>query len=63
MKEVKSWTKITDNEVQMVWKCPHCGVKAIVTPEMYADVGVPICYENTACNGTDMHYVQTEILK
>ena len=57
------WTKIEDSKIQHVWKCPECGVKAIIPPTFYNDNGTPMCIADRDCEGTDMEYSHTEILK
>ena len=60
----KKWTKIADSKVQMVWRCPVCEATVIVNPTFYEDAGTPICTsKNLSCDGNDMKYVRTEILK
>lgn len=58
------WTKIEDSKVQMFWKCPECQEEVIIPPSFYEESGTPICPNpKSNCEGTDMAYVRTEILK
>lgn len=58
------WTKIEDIDVRHIWKCPECGKEVIIDPTWnYADDGAPICTGEKSCDGMEMEYVRTEILK
>lgn len=62
---MKKWTKIADNKIQMVWKCKACGEVTVVPPTYYEESGTPCCSVLSVdrCEGDDMVYVRTEILK
>ena len=53
------WSKIKDEDVRTVWKCPECGDKASVSPDFFQESGTPVC-----CNcDKDMDYLHTQILR
>ena len=59
----KTWKKIDDTFVRHVWECRVCKSQAKVYPNFYADAGTPICMTEGECEGDDMEYVRTEMLK
>jgi len=62
--EKRPGRKIADNKVVSIWKCPECGHEAVIPPTFYGEAGSPMCSVNESkCNGQDMEYVETRILK
>ena len=57
-----AWQKIDDKNVRHVWekaaddRCPESDQEVAVSPDYYAEAGIPIC----GC-GRDMVYGHTEI--
>ena len=61
------WVIVGDSKVRHIWSCSTCGQKQEVSPESYQEVGTPICdggpNGDSCCEGKDMNYICTEILK
>lgn len=55
--EGDNWSKIHEDRVRHLWKCPDCEDEVYVGPDFYADSGEPHC---CACE-CDYEYVHTEI--
>lgn len=55
--EGENWSKIHDDTVRHLWKCPDCEDEAYVGPGFYAVSGEPHC---DGCE-RDYEYVHTEI--
>ena len=58
----KKWVELKA-EIRHIWKCNKCGKEVDVESSFYQESGTPICYGNPDCDGDDMYYVRTEILK
>jgi len=63
-----NWTRISDDKISHIWKCPNCGDFVRIGPSFYADGGTPICVQLIDINSererecdTDMEYCYTEI--
>ena len=55
------WTRLPDNRVRLVWKCPKCVCLARVDP---ADAQIPYCLNDDCENYEDeMDYSHAEVLK
>jgi len=62
--EKRPGRKIADSKVVTIWKCPGCGHEAVIpSVTFFADSGIPICHQTAACDGRDMEYVETRLLK
>ena len=56
-------TVIPDNKLIAIWKCPKCGHEADIPPTFYENSGNPICDQFDECEGCEMTYVETRLLK
>ena len=60
MPEIK-WKRLDDDCIRQIWQCDFCKKISIVDPSSYANLGTPICFGKSECEGEDMAYLYTEI--
>lgn len=55
------WLPIDDAEIRHIWEDPDGKNQIDVAPSSYADMGTPICGDDSEHDGDDMVYVRTEV--
>lgn len=61
MAKNKKWLPISDDDIRHIWTDPDGANPAIIAPGDFAQIGTPICGDDSKHEGDDMVYRRTEV--